>query len=161
MTAFSRAALIALLLSGALLGSGGCVYRPNIQQGNLLKTQDVDQVTVGMTRSQVRYLLGTPMLSDSFTPQRWDYIYTFRRGRETRMDRAHFIVHFDGDKVSRIEKPDLPEPPRIDPEQEKAKKKLAEEQAERDARDPPPPPSVSQPQPDAPRPGGGGNNNNN
>ena len=160
MTAFPRAAYIALLLTGALLGSGGCVYRPNIQQGNLLKIQDVEQVTVGMTRSQVRYLLGTPMLSDPFDPQRWDYVYTFRRGREDRLDRAHFIVWFEGDKVSRVEKPDMPEPPRVDPDQEKAKKQLAEEQAERDARDPPPPPSVQQKQPDAPRPGSSGNNNN-
>jgi outer membrane protein assembly factor BamE len=156
MTAPFRAALIAVLLSGTLLAAGGCVYRPNIQQGNLLKTEDVDQVTVGMTRSQVRYLLGTPMLADPFDPQRWDYLYTFRRGREERVDRAHFIVRFDGDKVSKVEKPDLPEPPRIDPEQEKAKKQLLEEQAQRE---PPPPPSIKQPQPDAPRPGSSGNDN--
>lgn len=155
MTVPYRAALLAALLSGVLLGAGGCVYRPNIQQGNLLKTEDVDQVTVGMTRSQVRYLLGTPMLADPFDPQRWDYLYTFRRGREERIDRAHFIVRFDGDKVSKIEKPDLPEPPRIDPDQEKAKQKLLEEQQ----REPPPPPSIKQPQPDSPRPGSGGNNN--
>ena len=158
MSAFSRAALPLILVLGALLGSAGCVYRPNIQQGNLLKTEDVDQVTVGMTRSQVRYLLGTPMLADPFDPQRWDYLYTFRRGREDRMDRAHFIVRFEGDKVSKVEKPDLPEPPRIDPEQEKAKKKLLEEQ---ETREPPPPPSIQQPQPDAPRPGSSGTSNNN
>jgi outer membrane protein assembly factor BamE len=157
MTASPRAVLLAALLASSLLGASGCVYRPNIQQGNLLKTEDVDQVTVGMTRSQVRYLLGTPMLADSFDPQRWDYLYTFRRGREQRMDRAHFIVRFEGDKVSRVEKPDLPEPPPIDPEQEKAKKQLLEEQAQRE---PPPPPSIKQPQPDSPRPGGSGNNNN-
>lgn len=156
MTAPYRAALIAVLLSGTLFAAGGCVYRPNIQQGNLLKTEDVDQVTVGMTRSQVRYLLGTPMLADPFDPQRWDYLYTFRRGREDRLDRAHFIVRFDGDKVSKVEKPDLPEPPRIDPEQEKAKKQLLEEQAQRE---PPPPPSIKQPQPDSPRPGSSGNDN--
>jgi outer membrane protein assembly factor BamE len=158
MTASNRAVLFAALLAASLLGAGGCVYRPNIQQGNLLKTEDVDQVTVGMTRSQVRYLLGTPMLADPFDPQRWDYLYTFRRGREDRMDRAHFIVYFEGDKVSKVEKPDLPEPPRIDPEQEKAKKKLLEEQ---EAREPPPPPSIQQPQPDAPRPGSSSNPNNN
>jgi outer membrane protein assembly factor BamE len=156
MTASFRAVILAVLFASAVLGAGGCVYRPNIQQGNLLKTEDVDQVTIGMTRSQVRYLLGTPMLADPFDPQRWDYLYTFRRGRETRMDRAHFIVRFEDDKVSRVEKPDLPEPPPIDPEQEKAKKKLLEEQAERE---PPPPPAINQPQPDAPRPGGSNNSN--
>ncbi len=61
-----------------------------------------------MTRSQVRYLLGTPMLADPFDPQRWDYIYTLQRGRERHRDRAHYIVQFEGDKVSRIEKPGRP-----------------------------------------------------
>ena len=108
MSAFSRAALSLILVLGVLLGATGCVYRPTIQQGNLLKSEDVDQVTVGMTRSQVRYLLGTPMLADPFDPQRWDYIYTLQRGRERHRDRAHYIVHFEGDKVSRVEKPGRP-----------------------------------------------------
>lgn len=110
MTAIPRAALVLTLLLGAALGSG-CVYRPNIQQGNLLEVKDVDQVQAGMTRSQVRYLLGTPMIADPFDPQRWDYIYTFRRGRERTADRAHFVVRFDGDRVSQVEKLDLPERP--------------------------------------------------
>jgi outer membrane protein assembly factor BamE len=150
MTAFPRAALVTFLLVGTLLGSGGCVYRPNIQQGNLLKNEDIDQVTVGMTRSQVRYLLGTPMLADPFDPQRWDYIYTFRRGRETTWDRAHFIVRFDGDKVSRVEKPDLAEALPGDDQQDLAK---AKKRADAEAREPPPAPSIKQAQPDAPRPG--------
>jgi outer membrane protein assembly factor BamE len=132
MSAFSRAALSLTLVLGILLGAAGCVYRPNIQQGNLLKTADVDQVTAGMTRSQVRYLLGTPMLADPFNPQRWDYIYTHQRGRDRNRDRAHFIVWFEGDKVSRVEKPDLPELPQVAEQQKKAP-------AQADA--PPPPPT--------------------
>jgi outer membrane protein assembly factor BamE len=151
MIAFPRAALLVSLALGALAGSGGCVYRPNIQQGNLLKVGEVDQVTVGMTRSQVRYLLGTPMISDPFNPQRWDYIYTLQRGREPRRDRAHFIVHFEDDKVSRVEKPDLPEPPRVAPGQEQPATTADS------TREPPAPPSIKQPQPDAPRPGGNSN----
>ena len=112
MNAIARAALLLTSLLGATLVSGGCVYRPNIQQGNLLEVEDVDKVEAGMTRSQVRYLLGTPMVADPFNPQRWDYIYTFRRGRESRVDRSHFVVHFDGDRVSRVEKLDLPDRPR-------------------------------------------------
>jgi len=107
MSASSRAAFSLILVVGLALGAAGCVYRPNIQQGNLVKTEDIDQVTAGMTRSQVRYLLGTPMLADPFDPQRWDYIYTFQRGREKGRDRGHFIVRFEGDRVSRVEKPGL------------------------------------------------------
>ena len=75
----------------------------------MLKVKDVDQVTAGMTRSQVRYLLGTPMISDPFDPQRWDYIYTLSTGRDRKLDRGHFVVYFAGDKVSKVEKLDLPD----------------------------------------------------
>ena len=100
-------AILVSLATAAVLP--GCVYRPDIQQGNLLQTSDVDQVKPGMTRSQVRYILGTPMVSNPFDQQRWDYVYTFRRGRDRDVTRAHFIVRFDGDKVSSVETPDLPE----------------------------------------------------
>jgi outer membrane protein assembly factor BamE len=150
MSAFSRAAPSLILVLGVLLGSAGCVYRPTIQQGNLLKTEDVDQVTVGMTRSQVRYLLGTPMLADPFDPQRWDYIYTLQRGRERSRDRAHYIVHFEGDKVSRVEKPGRPVLPQGN---EQLPKTPAEAQAPGADASPVPPP-VSAAEQAAPEPDG-------
>jgi len=151
MSAFSRAALSLFLILGVLLGSAGCVYRPNIQQGNLLKTEDVDQVTAGMTRSQVRYLLGTPMLADPFDPQRWDYIYTLQRGRDKNPDRAHFIVRFEGDKVSRVEKPGLAGQMPLDAQQPKSP---APAQPEAAAPAPPAAPAVEQA---APKPDGTAN----
>lgn len=105
----SPAALtLALLLATA---ATGCVYRLDIQQGNLLTLTDVEQVTVGMSRSQVRYLLGTPMVSDPFAPHRWDYVYRRTTGRDRQVDTAHFIVRFEGDKVTAVEKVALPQPP--------------------------------------------------
>jgi len=92
----------------------GCVYRPPIQQGNLLQYEDIEQVKVGMTRSQVRYLLGTPMVSDPFEPDRWDYVYTLQVSRTSRVDRAHVVVFFEGDKVSKVERKNAP-PPRPAP----------------------------------------------
>ena len=153
MIATLRAALVLTAMVTAVVGAGGCVYRPNIQQGNLLKDQDIDQVQVGMTRSQVRYLLGTPMLADPFDPQRWDYIYTFKRGRETKVERAHFVVRFEGDKVAKVEKLDLPD----DVSAHRRNQNTPDPAKQDDAREPPPPPSIRQPQPDAPRPGGTGN----
>jgi outer membrane protein assembly factor BamE len=148
MTAFSRAALVLFLMLGTLLMAGGCVYRPTIQQGNLLKAEDVDQITTGMTRSQVRYVLGTPMIADPFNPQRWDYVYFLRRGRQSKEGRAHLVVWFEGDKVSRVEKPLLSYSPTADTSPPPAA-------AGADvARDPPPPPSIKQPQPDARKPTG-------
>jgi outer membrane protein assembly factor BamE len=89
---------------------GACVYRVDVQQGNLLEDTDVDAVQVGMTRSQVRFLLGTPVIADTFHQARWDYIYYFRKGRSRKAERNWLIVHFDGDRVSRIDK-DVPVEP--------------------------------------------------
>jgi outer membrane protein assembly factor BamE len=83
-----------------------CVYRLDTQQGNLLDAEQVGAVEVGMTRSQVRFLLGTPMVIDSFDQQRWDYVYYFRPGKRGNTLRAHVIVWFDGDTVRRIEQPE-------------------------------------------------------
>jgi outer membrane protein assembly factor BamE len=101
--AFTKAARAAGLL--AALGLCACVYRMDVQQGNLLDAQDVDQVEVGMTRSQVRFLLGTPMVTDAFDKDRWDYVYSLRRGHERKVTRRHLVVWFEGDKVARIEEP--------------------------------------------------------
>jgi outer membrane protein assembly factor BamE len=97
-----------LLALAAATVLAACVYRPTIQQGNLLLTSDIDQIKPGMTRSQVRYILGTPMVSDPFEPNRWDYVYTLQQGRSSHIDRSHFIVYFDGDKVSRVENRNAP-----------------------------------------------------
>ena len=105
---FPVAVTPALLLA---VTAAGCVYRPDIQQGNLLTLSDVEQVTVGMSRSQVRYLLGTPMVSDPFAPHRWDYVYRRTTGRDRQVDTAHFIVRFEDDKVTAVEKVALPQPP--------------------------------------------------
>lgn len=100
-----RPALPCALLLLLAFGLGGCVYRMDVQQGNLLDAEQIDQVEVGMTRSQVRFLLGTPMVIDSFDADRWDYVYSLRRGHERHVIRRHLIVWFDGDKVTKIEEP--------------------------------------------------------
>jgi outer membrane protein assembly factor BamE len=94
--------LVVVLLAGLWLSA--CVYRIDIQQGNLLEQTDIDQVQVGMTRSQVQFLLGTPMVTDSFHRDRWDYAYYFRQGRSREVDRRWIVVYFDNDRVARIER---------------------------------------------------------
>ena len=89
-------------LSVALLFSG-CVYRMNIQQGNFLEPRAVSQLQVGMTRSQVRYLLGTPMVPDAFDKDRWDYLYYLKKGRLKAPEQRHLIVYFQDDKVSKFD----------------------------------------------------------
>src|ERR1700728_2466256 len=95
------------LLVGLALSTlaSACVYRINIQQGNFLDQAAVEQVKPGMTRSQVRYLLGTPMVADSFNKERWDYIYYLKKGRTRHIDSRRVTVYFDGEKVARLDKP--------------------------------------------------------
>ena len=95
------------LLSLCFLGGVGCVYRIPIQQGNFLNAKDIEQVTPGMTQSQVRYLLGTPMIADPFTKDRWDYMYYLKTNTMTSPVQQHFVVYFDQGKVSRVEQVDL------------------------------------------------------
>ena len=102
--------LFCATIVGCLLLAGGCVYRIDVQQGNLLEETDIAAVQPGMTRSQVRFLLGTPMIDDSFHQDRWDYMYFFRQGRSRRAERRWTIVHFDGDRVREVEK-DVPVEP--------------------------------------------------
>ena len=86
-----------------LLPLGGCVYRMNIQQGNFLEKRVITQLKPGMTRSQVRYLLGTPMVPSTFDIDRWDYLYYMKRGRLHQPQRYLLTVYFENDKVSRID----------------------------------------------------------
>jgi outer membrane protein assembly factor BamE len=99
------ASLATVLLATAL---GGCVYKMDIQQGNYLEGKTVDQLQVGMTRTQVRYLLGTPLVPDVFDRDRWDYLYYFRHGRRRPDTPRRVVVYFKDDKVTRLERIDVP-----------------------------------------------------
>lgn len=96
-----------LLVSGALAASG-CVYKMNIQQGNYLVAESVSQLKEGMTRSQVRFLLGTPMVPDAFDENRWDYYYFFSSKRFKQPLKRRLTVFFADDKVQRYENLGVP-----------------------------------------------------
>ena len=98
LKASRRTSVLAFLLLGA------CVFRIDIQQGNLLEEDDIEQVTVGMSRSAVQFLLGTPMVADAFHESRWDYGYYLRRGRSREVEQRWLVVYFENDRVSRLER---------------------------------------------------------
>jgi outer membrane protein assembly factor BamE len=107
-----RLLLTTLVALGACTLLPGCVYRMNIQQGNFLEPRAVSQLQVGMTRSQVRYLLGTPMVPDAFDKDRWDYLYYFKKGRLKAPQQRHLIVYFKEEKVTEFDNKDVgPMPP--------------------------------------------------
>lgn len=105
-----RKFLLITLLALALPLAGGCVYQPSLSQGNLLKQEDIDQLEVGMTRGQVRFLLGTPMIDDPFHEERWDYVYYLRIGRQDPSFTRWVTIIFDGDTVAEIRKDQKLEP---------------------------------------------------
>ena len=85
----------------------GCVYRVDVQQGNLLRATDIDAIQPGMTRSQVKFLLGTPVVEDAFQHDRWDYVYYLHRGSGRKTEKRWIIVFFADDKVKEVKR-DVP-----------------------------------------------------
>ena len=85
------------------------VYRPDIQQGNTLDQETINQLKPGMTKTQVRFLLGTPMLVDVFHQDRWDYVYTMTEGWGD-MEEKRVTLFFDDDRLVRLEGNYRPEP---------------------------------------------------
>mgnify|MGYP001033132420 CR=1 FL=1 len=104
--------LTGLMMTALLSGCGSNfgfpgVYRIDVEQGNIVTEEMVEQLKLGMTRRQVRFVLGTPLIEDTFHPDRWDYRYTVRNGLKT-VDENRLSVFFDGDLLSGVEGPMLP-----------------------------------------------------
>lgn len=78
------------------------VYRLDIQQGNVITEEMLDQVQLGMERRKVQFILGTPLLTDPFNQDRWDYLYSLKKGRGDRAQR-HVSLFFENDRLVRIE----------------------------------------------------------
>jgi outer membrane protein assembly factor BamE len=101
-----------------LFAFGGCrqmatmvsPYRIDIQQGNVVTQEMVAKLKPGMSRSQVRFALGSPLIVDPFRTDRWDYVYTYQRqGKD--IETRRLIVVFQDDKMLRIEGEALPQDP--------------------------------------------------
>ncbi|HCA15662.1 MAG TPA: hypothetical protein DEO64_00760 [Alcaligenes faecalis] len=107
-----RAILAATLAAAALSACGsskwGFPYRADIQQGNWITAEQVARLQAGMTREQVRYLLGSPTLQDIFNADRWDYPYLNQPGYGKSEQRT-FTVWFEGDTLVRWEGDEQPD----------------------------------------------------
>ena len=82
-------------------------YRIEIVQGNVITSEQAARIKPGLSRLQVRDILGTPLIADPFHGDRWDYIFTIRRDGLPNQRRS-VVVWFDGDALKTIEAPDLP-----------------------------------------------------
>ena len=82
-------------------------YKPDVIQGNVVTTEQISQIKTGMSRSQVKDILGSPLITDPFHADRWDYVFTLRRQGFDDQQRS-FVVLFDKDQVQKIDAPALP-----------------------------------------------------
>lgn len=87
---------------GSVLSNLPFVYKMTVQQGNIITEGMVNQLELGMNPAQVRFLLGTPLLTDMFHSNRWDYIYTIRRGHDP-MEIKRLTLWFEEDQLVSIE----------------------------------------------------------
>jgi len=87
------------------------VYKMTVQQGNIVTEEMIDRLEPGMTKSQVRFLLGTPMLTDLFHINRWDYTYTIRRGHKA-MELKRLTLLFEEDSLVQVQGDLRPDPSR-------------------------------------------------
>ncbi len=110
MRASICAAGIAFVLAGCTWFPSVGVYKLDVNQGNYITQDQVDKLRVGQTPQQVRLALGTPLLTDVFHANRWDYAYSFeRQGRV--LEQRQFTVYFANDKLARWEGDEAPPPP--------------------------------------------------
>ena len=94
-------AAVLLLLAGCSAKIPG-VYRIDIQQGNVVEQEMLDRLEPGMEKRKVRFILGTPLLVDTFNQDRWDYLYSISEGGDTRQQRS-VSIFFEDERLSRIE----------------------------------------------------------
>lgn len=109
---FSSALLIvaAILLAGCA-SSGFTVpkipgleaHRMEIQQGNYVTQEMIAKLQPGMTRDQVRFVLGTPLVADAFHADRWDYMFRRQRANSKEIEQRRIVIFFDDGRLSRIE----------------------------------------------------------
>ena len=95
---------LVILLSVVTLLLFGCVrtYRIDIQQGNIVTQEQIEQLKPGMKMVEVRYLLGAPLVEDPFHTERWDYFYSFRSGETRRAEQQRLTVFFDDGQLTKV-----------------------------------------------------------
>ena len=94
--------LVVILISITL---AGCVrsYRVEIQQGNVISAEQIEKLTPGTSRNEVRFILGTPLIVDPFHAERWDYFYSLDPAKGEQVTKYRLSIWFENDLVTRTE----------------------------------------------------------
>ena len=97
------AVILATALAGCNYVPQVTPYRIEVQQGNLVTQEMVSQLKLGMTKDQVRFILGTPLIVDPFHTDRWDYVFARMRENSSQYEQRRITVFFEDTKLLRIE----------------------------------------------------------
>ncbi len=101
-TVFPLTALLALSACETILSNLPGVYTIDIEQGNMIDQTMIDQLRPNMTKRQVLYIMGSPMLTDTFHEQRWDYLHSEQPGGEARVQKR-VSLFFNGDNLAGVQ----------------------------------------------------------
>lgn len=101
MKFFVLSIVVALFLSGC----SNWIYRIDVPQGNFLDNRDVKKLRIGMTKEQVIFVLGNPVVQDSFDHDTWYYLYEMKRGMSKRGEdfKRSLIINFEDDKIASVD----------------------------------------------------------
>ena len=93
--------VIILLIGLLVITLSGCIYHPDVQQGNVLTQQDINSLRKGMTKDQVRRLFSDPLLINIYADNRMVYVYTFQHGHG-KMKETRLLIYFRNGRVARF-----------------------------------------------------------
>lgn len=99
ITIFSLACIL-FQLTGCSQSS--ILYRVNVQQGNILTQEMVNQLHPGLTKEKVIDIMGPPVLNDTFSDNRWNYVFYYKPGKGKKVTRNYVVIYFCNNRVSRI-----------------------------------------------------------
>ena len=95
--------LICIATAVTIVLAGCTIYRPEIQQGQLTDLEDVERLEIGMTPDEVQGILGTPLVVDTFNPDRWDYILNIVGTERTIVRRERVTIFFENGELTKVE----------------------------------------------------------
>jgi outer membrane protein assembly factor BamE len=91
----------ALFLAACSIADRITPYKLDVQQGNVVTQEMMAKLKLGMNKSQVRFILGTPLITDAFHADRWDYVYRYQKAG-TLSEERHVALIFEGDTLKRV-----------------------------------------------------------
>ncbi len=83
-------------------------YRPDMVQGNFISKEQLEKVKLGMDREEVKVVLGTPLITSVMHPNRWDYVFAFKRGDTQLVEQRQVTLIFEKELLIKVNADDLP-----------------------------------------------------